>query len=84
MNDEKPRWLDDPMHVTLIVRGLYAACGLLVVLGLFFIDAHHAHFPWESWPGFYGVYGFLAFTFAVLAGKQLRRVLMRDEDYYDR
>ena len=81
MNDETPRWLDDPAHVTWIVRGLYAACALLVVAGLFLVD--HTHFSWETWPGFYGVYGFLAFTFAVLAGKQLRKVLMRDEGYYD-
>ncbi len=83
MDDEKKTyWLDDPKNVTLLVRVLYGVCGLLFVVG-FFTMSDHVHFDWESWPAFYGIYGFLSFTFAVLVGKQLRKVLMRKEDYYD-
>ena len=34
--------------------------------------------------GFHAVYGFVACVVLVLAAKQLRRVLMRDENYYER
>lgn len=35
-------------------------------------------------PGFYGVFGFLAFGIAVLAGWPLGKLLRRPEDYYDK
>ncbi len=44
----------------------------------------HGHFSWENWPGFFAIFGFVTFAGAVLAGKQLRKILMRKEDYYDR
>ena len=37
-----------------------------------------------GWFGFYAVFDFVTFFLAVLAGKELRKVLMRPEDYYDR
>lgn len=37
----------------------------------------------DTFPVFYGVWGFLAFSFIVLAGQHLRKILMRREDYYD-
>ena len=43
----------------------------------------HGHFGFEEWIGFHGLFGFVTFFLAVLAGKHLRRVLMRKEDYYD-
>ena len=47
--------------------------GLLGVLG-----ALADHFP-----AFYAAIGFVSFAFIVLAGQHLRRVLMREEGYYD-
>ena len=44
----------------------------------------HAYFEIDGWPGFYAVFGFAAFVFIVQAGKGLRQLIMRDEDYYDR
>ena len=44
----------------------------------------HGHFGWENFFGSYSVFGFAAFFFIVMAGKQLRKLVMRDEDYYDR
>lgn len=35
-------------------------------------------------PGFYGVFGFLAFGMAVLIGWPLGKLLRRPEDYYDK
>jgi hypothetical protein len=37
----------------------------------------------ESLPGFYGLFGFGAFSLAVLAGWPLGRLLRRRERYYD-
>ena len=44
----------------------------------------HTHFDWEGWVGFYGIFGFLSFVFLVLTAKGLRKLIKRDEDYYDR
>lgn len=79
---EKKRWLDEPRNVRKIVWGLVSACA-----GLFFADAlyhKHAHSSWEGWFGFYALYGFVACVALVLAAKQLRKVVKRDDDYYDR
>lgn len=43
----------------------------------------HPHFSAEEIPVFYGLFGFAAFFFVVLAGAQLRKLIMRPEDYYD-
>lgn len=37
-----------------------------------------------SVPGFYGIFGFLAFGLAVLSGWPLGKLLRRPEDYYEK
>lgn len=80
-------WLDDSKNVDKIVYGLYAVCGLLLavdLLDLFGVLYHkHAHYRLEGWFGFYGFYGLFGSVGLVLAAKQLRKLLMRREDYYD-
>ena len=44
----------------------------------------HGHFSFENRFGFHAIFGFIAFTVAVFAGKCVRALLSRDEDYYDR
>jgi len=80
-HDDKSHWLDQPGNVKKIL-------GLLVGFGalLFIADAFyhkHPHFAAEEFFGFYAIVGFVAFVLIVLAGKQLRKILMRPEDYYD-
>lgn len=75
-------WLDRPANVSRIYYGLIAICALLAVLG-FFVDAH-GELAIQHFPVFYGLFGFIAFIFIVFAGKALRKLVMRDEDYYDR
>ena len=75
-------WLDRPENITRIFYGLIGVCALLAVLG-FFIEAH-GELAIQHFPVFYGLFGFIAFIFIVFAGKALRRLVMRDEDYYDR
>ena len=37
----------------------------------------------DNFPVFYGLVGFVSFSFIVLAGQHLRKILMREEGYYD-
>lgn len=59
----------------------YALC-----IGLFaadFIIHRHIYHDWENLPGFYAIFGFAACVVLVLIATQMRKVLMRDENYYD-
>ena len=81
MNDKR-RWLDESRNVTRIVYGLAALCALALVADVFYTK--HPHFAVEGWPAFYPVYGFVGSVLLVLAAKRLRRLLRRDEDFYER
>jgi sterol desaturase/sphingolipid hydroxylase (fatty acid hydroxylase superfamily) len=80
--DEPERFLDKPKNVDRIWYALVATCVLLLLLE--FAYHKHTHFEFEGWFGFYPFYGFIVFIFVVMVGKQLRKILMRGEDYYDR
>ncbi len=85
--NEPPRWLDDPRNVKKMLKVFWALCAVLVLVDL--LDPlglydRHAHFPLEGIPGFYAFYGFVACTCLVFMAKVLRKVVMREEDYYDR
>ncbi|MGE4550892.1 MAG: hypothetical protein AAEJ57_05840 [Opitutales bacterium] len=90
--DEPKRWLDDPANVKRLLRWFYWACALIVVIDVVYSIGWHKHATFadgtaletsEPWPAFYGVYGFLGCAGLILAAKELRKVLMRKEDYYD-
>lgn len=78
---ERRYWLDDPRNVDKICKALYVVCAALVLADLLYHK--HVHFGVDGWFGFYGVFGFVAFVVVVLAGKLLRKLVMRREDYYD-
>ena len=80
VNDD-PRWLDDPKHVDLIVKLLAAACVLTVLADFFY--AKHGDFHFQELVGFDAIYGFVAYVGLVNLAKLVRKMLMRDEDYYD-
>lgn len=82
MKTEKTWWLDRSRNVTKIFYTLVSVCGALLLADFFY--AKHGHFSWEGWFGFYGLYSFLGSVFLVLTAKQLRKLLQREEDYYDR
>ena len=65
-----------------VVTALIVVCALLA--GAELVVHKHGHFAWEEFPLFYALFGFAAFTIAVYAGKLLRALFRRDEDYYDR
>jgi hypothetical protein len=80
---EKKRYLfDDPRNVRLVVRGLILACAVL--FGLDAVLHRHVSHPWEGFFGFYAFYGFVACVLLVLLAKEMRKLVMRDEDYYER
>ncbi len=81
MNDEKKYWLDKPKNINLIVYTLYIVCAALLVAD--FIYHKHSYFNFENWFGFYAWFGFLAYTFIVMSAKMLRKLIKRNEDYYD-
>lgn len=80
-NHEKKHIFDNPKNIKRAIHGLYAIC-LLALLGDFIVYRHVDH-PWEALFGFYGLYGFVACVILVLVAKELRKILMRGEDYYD-
>ena len=82
MEDKKKYIFDNPKNVLTLLYGFYICCVLLIGIDFFF-HRHIAH-PWEKIFGFYGLYGFLACTFLVIIAKQIRKIIMRDESYYDR
>ena len=73
-------WVDKPSSATRIFWGLAAFCGFLFLLD--FTYAKHGHFEMEEIPGAYGFYGFVCFSFIILAAKAWREVIKRPEDYY--
>ncbi len=82
MRPDGKHWFDDPRHVTWLVRALAGACLALVAADPLYDK--HGHFGWEELFGFHGFFGFAAFLLIVLAGKPLRKLLGRPEDFYDR
>ncbi len=84
--EQRRYWLDAPRNVDRVVKGVYVLCALATAIEL--LDGwlgfkHQIHPAFAQTVGFYGVFGFVCYVGAVLAGKSLRRLLMRPEDYYD-
>ncbi len=82
MSDQEHRHIfDNPQNVRRVIYALYVVCGISLIAD-FFIHRHVDH-PWEALVAFYCVYGFVACVVLVLIAKEMRKVLMRAEDYYD-
>jgi len=79
--NEKTFLFDNPRNVTYLIRGLYIICALLFIAD-FIVHRHTVH-PWEDFLGFYAIYGLLACVILVLISTEIRKVVMRKEDYYD-
>ena len=85
--DERRHVFDDPKSVRRVIYALFTVCGLLLAVDLLDILGlgyhKHPHFAFESWFGFFAFFGFFLSCALVLAAKEMRKVLERDEDYYD-
>ena len=84
---------DNPRNVRRVLRALYVICAGFVLLDVVDFLLHkfmgisalrHAEGPMDWLPGYYAAYGFIACACLVLIAKELRKILMRNEDYYDR
>ncbi len=91
-DEKRKHFFDDPRNVRLALRILFAACAVVLLLDIVnfamqLLDAgelRHADHPGERWLAFHPIYGFVACVVLVLIAKELRKILMRDEDFYDR
>ena len=97
-NNEPDRWLDDPLNVRKVIRGFYWLCAIVILIDVIFSLGWHKHAAFtedisvhslETLPAFYGLYGFLACVGLVYVSKLMRelagkKILMRDEDYWDK
>lgn len=79
---EKRYWLDDMRNVYKLFWALVILCALLFLADAFYHK--HVIFEFENWFGFFGLFGFCVSFALVLTARELRKILMRDEDYYDR
>jgi hypothetical protein len=81
MNRKKQHYFDKPENLKRVLRVFYIICAGLLLLD--FIHHRHVTHSWENLWGFYGLFGFVACVVLVLVAKEMRKIVMRDEDYYD-
>ena len=78
-------FFDRRRNVRRVLRVLYAACVVVLIAQLLLANAadHETEHWLQGWFGFYAVFGFVACVALVLLAKQLRRLVMREERYYE-
>jgi len=81
MDKEKKYFFDKPENVKKVLHLFYVICAGLLAIEFFF--HRHVMHSWENLWGFFGLFGFVACVVLVLVAKGLRKILMRDETYYD-
>ncbi len=79
---EKKYIFDSAKNVTTFYKALWLL-GILLIIGDLIIHRHEELKLAEIF-GFYGIYGFVGCVILVLVAKVLRKIVMRDEEYYDR
>lgn len=91
VDDGRRHLFDNPRNVKRVILGFFGLCMAVLLLDvLFFFEHKHltipeGQFELEGVFGFYGIYGFVACVLLVLLAKYvLRKLVMRDEDYYGR
>jgi len=67
--------------VAKFLRVFFAIAALLFLAD--FVVHRKVHQPAERVPGFYAIYGFLGCVVLVLVAKEMRKLVMRPESYYD-
>jgi hypothetical protein len=80
-SDNKVYFFDKPGNINRFLRVFYVICAILLVMD--FVVHRHTIFKWEEMPGFYAIFGFVAFVALVEGSKLLRKLVKRKEDYYD-
>ena len=81
MEQESQHIFDKPRNIKRLLRVFFTICAVLLLLD--FVHHRHVIHSWEDLWGFYGIFGFVACVALVLIAKEMRKVVMRPEDYYD-
>lgn len=66
---------------------LYIVCLILsVILGFYGLYTHlfHYHFSFQYLPQFFALFGILGCILIILIAKGIGRIIVVDEDYYDK
>lgn len=74
-------WMRSLLFFRVLMAGLAGLGAFLIALD--FVIVRRSYLSLENLPGFFGVFGFIAFGIAVLSGWPLGRLMRRHEDYYD-
>jgi len=83
-SDEKPGWADSKAFRRAVVGALALAAIAVAIAGFMpQFQKEHPHFEVEGAGAFFAAYGFIAFSFIVLAGQHLRKLVGRKETYYE-
>tara|TARA_B100000686_G_scaffold261138_1_gene274015 strand:+ start:220 stop:528 length:309 start_codon:yes stop_codon:yes gene_type:complete len=78
---EREYWLDSEHNVAKVYWAVVIVCAILFLLDAFY--EKHPYFEFEKLFGFYGLYGFVACVGLVIAAKGMRKLLIREETYYE-
>ena len=81
-HEAAPGWADTPLFKRLFSWTLYLSCAGAAIAG-FFWKRKEPHFDLETFPVFFAIYGFAMFMGIVLIGQHLRKLVGRDENYYE-
>lgn len=73
-------WVGSPRTPLVLLIVVILTCAGLIAADLVWV--RHDHVELANATGFYGLWGFGAFTLAVLSGWPLSKLLRRSEDYY--
>ena len=78
--NQDPGFFYKPKNIQWFLRFFYGLCTLVVVLD--FVVHRHTVTDIEKIPAFYAAYGFIACVILVLLATQMRKLVLRSEDYY--
>jgi len=78
---EKEPFFDRPEVIQWSLRIFYICCVILLVLD--FIVHRHIYTDIEKIPAFYALFGSISCAALLLIAKLVRKLLMRDEEYYE-
>lgn len=81
MKTDQPGFFDKAGNIKKLLRIFFSLCGGLFLLD--FVLHRHVIHPWDHLWGFYALFGFVACVALVLGAKEMRKVVMRNEQYYD-
>lgn len=74
-------WMRSKLFFRIFMAVLAALGAVLIALEVVF--SHRPVTSLVNMPGFFGIFGFVAFAIAVLSGWPLGKLLRRPEDYYE-